>query len=49
MKMVIFVSNNKYQHTINEFGIAKKTGGIKMLRAEQSRAEQSRVQYNRCL
>lgn len=44
MKMVIFVSNNKYQHTINELGIAKKkTGGIKMLRAEQSRAEQSAV------
>ena len=41
MKMVIFVSNNKYQHTINELGIAKKAGGIKMLRAEQSRAEQS--------
>ena len=40
MKMVIFVSNNKYQHTINELGIAKKkAGGIKMLRAEQSRAE----------
>ena len=44
MKMVIFVSNNKYQHTINELGIAKKAGGIKMLRAEQSRAEQSRAE-----
>ena len=47
MKMVIFVSNNKYQHTINELGIAKKTGGIKMLRAEQSRAEQSRAEQSR--
>ena len=47
MKMVIFVSNNKYQHTINELGIAKKAGGIKMLRAEQSRAEQSRAEQSR--
>lgn len=36
MKMVIFVSNNKYQHTINELEIAKKAGGIKMFRAECS-------------